>query len=55
MSNFWKITGVIAVGIGAVAVCAACPAVGAAVGKAAMLAAPSVCEIIDNEGYWPLF
>jgi len=54
MSKFWKVVTGITVAAGAVAVCVCCPGVSAAIGKAAMLAAPSVCEIIDNEGYWPL-
>lgn len=53
MSRFWKITLGVTAAVGAVAICACCPAATAAVGKAAMLAAPSVCEIIDLEAVGP--
>lgn len=46
------VLGVIAAGA---AICVTCPAVGAAVTRVAVLTAPSVCEIIDECGHWPLY
>lgn len=54
MSRFWKITLGVTAAVGAVAVCVCCPAATVAVGKVAMMLAPSVNEIIELEGHWPL-
>ena len=54
MSKFWKVAAVVGAVGGAVALCVFCPPVSATVGKVAMACAPSVGEIIAEEGHWPL-
>lgn len=54
MSTFGKfLAGATAV-VGGVVLCAIFPGAAAAVAKAAALAAPSVCEILDNGDSFPL-